>query len=156
MAQQQLQPRTPHRKGFEVVENKERKENGKKRESVRMLISVTVLGSAGPIRLVVREEELVSAVIATALKAYAREGRRPVIGSDLLDFALYLAYDGSRALSLGEPIGSFGSRNFLLCKRQRLVCDEISETYVKDFDKKSAFTGWKAWFNRSLALISSQ
>ncbi|CAN1152112.1 hypothetical protein LINPERHAP2_LOCUS18537 [Linum perenne] len=42
----------------------------------RLLISVTVLGSAGPIRFVVREEALVAAVIDTALKSYAREGCR--------------------------------------------------------------------------------
>jgi hypothetical protein len=55
----------------------------------RFLISVTVLGSAGPIRFVVNEEELVAAVIDTALKSYAREGRLPILGSDLNDFLLY-------------------------------------------------------------------
>lgn len=55
----------------------------------RFLISVTVLGSAGPIRFVVNEEELVAAVIDTALKSYAREGRLPILGSDLNNFVLY-------------------------------------------------------------------
>jgi hypothetical protein len=55
----------------------------------RFLLSVTVLGSAGPIRFVVNEEELVAAVIDTALKSYAREGRLPILGSDLNDFLLY-------------------------------------------------------------------
>ncbi|KAL0372724.1 UNVERIFIED_CONTAM: hypothetical protein Scaly_0954000 [Sesamum calycinum] len=36
----------------------------------RFLISVTVLGSAGPIRFVVNEDELVAAVIDTALKSF--------------------------------------------------------------------------------------
>ncbi|KAL3582252.1 hypothetical protein D5086_016584 [Populus alba] len=61
----------------------------------RFLISVTVLGSAGPIRFVVNEEELVAAVIDTALKSYAREGRLPILGSDLNDFLLYCRHAAS-------------------------------------------------------------
>lgn len=64
----------------------------------RILISVTFLGSTGPIRFLVNEEDLVAAVIHTALKNYAREGRLPVLGSDLNGFLLYCAnsgYDGN-------------------------------------------------------------
>ena len=61
----------------------------------RLLISITVLGSAGPIRFVVNEEELVAAVIDTALKSYAREGRLPVLGSDLNNFVLYCPNAGT-------------------------------------------------------------
>ena len=55
----------------------------------RILISVTVLGSAGPIRFLAYEEDLVASVIDTALKCYAREGRLPLLGSDFNDFILY-------------------------------------------------------------------
>ncbi|GFZ18886.1 hypothetical protein Acr_27g0006250 [Actinidia rufa] len=55
----------------------------------RFLITVNVLGSAGPIRFVVSEEENVAAVIDTALKMYAREGRLPILGSDISNFLLY-------------------------------------------------------------------
>ncbi|CAK8578330.1 unnamed protein product [Lathyrus sativus] len=61
----------------------------------RLLISINVFGSAGPIRFVVKEEELVAAVIDTALKAYAREGRLPVLGGDIRTFALYCPLAGS-------------------------------------------------------------
>ncbi|KAK4400054.1 hypothetical protein Sango_1111500 [Sesamum angolense] len=83
----------------------------------RFLISVTVLGSAGPIRFVVNEDELVAAVIDTALKSYAREGRLPILGSDLNNFMLYCPIAGTEALSPWETIGSAGVRNFMLCKK---------------------------------------
>ncbi|KAH0467204.1 hypothetical protein IEQ34_004442 [Dendrobium chrysotoxum] len=140
-------------KAIEKDDKQGKKNNGKKGETNRILITVTVIGSAGPIRFVVREEELVSSVMGTALKTYAREGRRPVLGSDLDYFVLYHAYDGSCPLSPWDPIGSFGSRNFLLCKKQMLD-GERSATPAKEIGKKGT-GGWKAWFNKSLGLISS-
>lgn len=65
----------------------------------RILISITVLGSAGPIRFVVNEEELVADVIDTAMKAYAREGRLPVLGSDFSNFVLYCPSAGTEGNS---------------------------------------------------------
>lgn len=47
------------------------------------------MGSSGPIRFVVNEKELVSGVIDTALKSYAREGRLPVLGFNASNFLLY-------------------------------------------------------------------
>lgn len=61
----------------------------------RFLISVNVLGSAGPLRFLVNEEDLVGGVIDTALKVYAKEGRLPVLGSHPDNFFLYCANAGS-------------------------------------------------------------
>lgn len=55
----------------------------------RILISVTVIGSPGPFRLVVKQEELVAAVIDSVLKSYARAGRFPILGTNLNGFFLY-------------------------------------------------------------------
>ena len=63
----------------------------------RFLITINIMGSAGPIRFVVKEKELVSNVIDIALKSYAREGRLPVLGFDCSNFILYCAnatFDG--------------------------------------------------------------
>lgn len=57
----------------------------------RFLVSVNFLGSAGPIRFVVNGDDLVSGVIDTALKTYARGGRLPVLGFDVNKFLLYCA-----------------------------------------------------------------
>ncbi|KAI3466973.1 hypothetical protein Pfo_023636 [Paulownia fortunei] len=120
----------------------------------RFLISVTVLGSAGPIRFVVNEEALVAAVIDTALKSYAREGRLPVLGSDLNDFMLYSPIAGTEALLPWETIGSAGIRNFVLCKKPETE-KAIDDEKASAMSRKGAGS-WRAWFHKSLNLkISS-
>ncbi|XP_062110156.1 uncharacterized protein At4g22758-like [Humulus lupulus] len=127
----------------------------------RLLISVTVLGSAGPLRFVVNEEELVTAVIDTALKSYAREGRLPILGSDLNDFLLYCPNAGTDALGPLDTIGSQGTRNFMLCKKPQPVkrSEENDMLSVKESVPSAARKGngtWKSWLNKSLNLkISS-
>lgn len=74
--------------------NKHNNNNDQKMRSNRFLITINILGSAGPIRFVVNEKDLVSGVIGTALKFYAREGRLPVLGSDIDNFLLYCANAG--------------------------------------------------------------
>ncbi|KAI5659307.1 hypothetical protein M9H77_28100 [Catharanthus roseus] len=87
----------------------------------RLLISITFLGSARPIRFVVNEDELGAAVIDTALKSYACEGRLPILDSDLNNFMLYCPSAGTEALSSWETIGSIGVRNFMLCKKPKIL-----------------------------------
>ncbi|XP_038997262.1 uncharacterized protein At4g22758-like [Hibiscus syriacus] len=122
----------------------------------RILINITVLGSAGPIRFVVNEEELVPSVIETSLKAYAREGRRPVLGSDINDFFLFCPSASSDALNPWETIGSRGARNFILCKKPRREKLEGDGKPSEAVTRKGS-GNWKAWINKSLNLkISSQ
>lgn len=64
----------------------------------RFLITVNVLGSAGPIRFLVNGNDLVASVIDTALKTFAREGRLPVLGFDVDKFLLYCANEGSEGI----------------------------------------------------------
>ncbi|KAJ0490001.1 hypothetical protein HanPI659440_Chr12g0467321 [Helianthus annuus] len=113
-----------------------------KDSSKRILIMINVVGSAGPIRFVVSEEAAVAAVIETALKSYARESRLPVLGTKCTDFFLYTPIAGTEALNPCEMIGSFGVRNFLLCKKTR----EVAEITRKSSGR------WKSWFNKSLTL----
>ncbi|KAG8500089.1 hypothetical protein CXB51_003601 [Gossypium anomalum] len=98
----------------------------------RLLISVSVLGSCGPIRFVVNEE-LVGAVIDIALKSYARE-----------------------ALSPCETIGSIGARNFMLCKKPSTEKKIENNGRTNKAISRKATGNWKAWINKSLNLkISS-
>ncbi|XP_057970513.1 uncharacterized protein At4g22758-like [Malania oleifera] len=133
---------------------KRKKNNGSQdaKKSSRFLIIINVLGSAGPIRFVVNEDDPVAAVIDTALKSYAREGRLPVLGIDANNFLLYCANASSDALSPWELIGSTGGRNFVLCKKQ--MQPQMTEGRSEMIARKGS--GWKAWLNKSLSFkISS-
>jgi len=48
-----------------------------------------------------------------------------------------------------EPIGSFGVRNFVLCKKQ--VYSSKTAPQSELVSQKSS-GGWKAWLNKSLGL----
>ncbi|MQL99986.1 hypothetical protein Taro_032721 [Colocasia esculenta] len=86
----------------------------------RMLVTVTVLGSPGPIRFVAGDQDPVAAVIGTALRCYAREGRLPALGCDVGKFHLFCAKsDYVEPLDPVDPIGArSGSREFTLCKKK--------------------------------------
>ncbi|KAL9325180.1 hypothetical protein ACSQ67_005825 [Phaseolus vulgaris] len=143
-----------------------KQKKNQKANARRLLISINVLGSSGPIRFVVNEEEHVGAVVGTALKFYAREGRLPILGKDTTGFALYCPHLASDALSPWERIGSHGVRNFMLCKKEaesdsRGVADEDGSESGNSNGKHSSSSrgngSWKGWFNISLNLkISSQ
>ncbi|KAB2623760.1 hypothetical protein D8674_041084 [Pyrus ussuriensis x Pyrus communis] len=103
----------------------------------RLLISVTVVSSAGPIRFLVNEQELVAAVIDTTLKSYAREGRLPVLGSNINDFLLYCPNT--------RPDG--GVRNFMLYKKPvKMENDETPAAAA--ITRKGSGRTWKAWINK--------
>lgn len=121
---------------------------GKGAGSRRLLVSITVLGSAGPIRFVMNEDDPVAAVIATSLKYYAREGRLPVLGSNSNDFVLYSPNAATEALNPWDPIGSLGVRNFVLSKKpqQERVGDDANQAAPK-----SSRSIWKMWFNKTIS-----
>ncbi|KAI4357622.1 hypothetical protein L6164_001559 [Bauhinia variegata] len=120
----------------------------------RLLISINVLGSAGPIRFVVSEEELVASVIETALKSYAREGRLPILGSDIGDFLLYCPLLGPDALSAWDTIGSRGVRNFMLCRKPQHMKVKEADAAAETLSRSKGSSSWKAWFNKSIKISS--
>lgn len=118
----------------------------------RLLITINVLGSAGPLRFVVYEGELVAEVINMALKAYTREGRRPVLDSNLNQFLLYCPADGSDALRPWETIGAHGTRNFMLCKKPQSAKEEGEEAPQAAISNAKKGSGsWKSWINKSFS-----
>ncbi|KAL7610425.1 uncharacterized protein LOC111920934 [Lactuca sativa] len=128
---------------------KQKKDQVRKSGGKRILIKINVVGSSGPIRFVVNEEEVVAAVIETALKSYAREDRLPVLGTKFSDFFLYTPVAGTEALGPWEMIGTFGVRNFMLWKKPGQ-----SEGGAEITRKRSG--RWKSWLSRSLSLKANQ
>ncbi|KAL2904679.1 hypothetical protein RDABS01_003389 [Bienertia sinuspersici] len=124
----------------------------KKVKGNRFLITVNVLGSAGPLRFVVNEQEIVAAVIDMSLKSYAREGRLPVLGSNFNDFLLYCPTTGSDALSPVETIGAHGARNFLLCKKPRPHGEAANVEAEAANIIRRGNGSWKSWINKTLSL----
>ncbi|TVU42307.1 hypothetical protein EJB05_08704, partial [Eragrostis curvula] len=76
----------------------------------RVLVTVTVLGSAGPLRFLVDEGETVAGLIRAALRCYARKGHMPLLGADPAEFLLYTANSRSDALKADERISFNGCR----------------------------------------------
>ncbi|VVB09115.1 unnamed protein product [Arabis nemorensis] len=64
----------------------------------KILVSVNVLGSVGPLRFLANEDDEVSSVINTTLKAYARQGRIPVLGFNVDNFILYSIHAGFNSI----------------------------------------------------------
>ncbi|XP_072979746.1 uncharacterized protein [Typha angustifolia] len=114
----------------------------------RILATVTLMGSSGPLRFLVHEGELVETVITTALKSYSRQRRLPVLGSDVEDFLLYYANGSSDALSPEEPINSMVCRRFILCKKQREGKDQ-------PHCRRKGRGSWKAMLNLLSFRVSS-
>nr|XP_043618553.1 uncharacterized protein LOC122590292 [Erigeron canadensis] len=96
----------------------------------RILITVNVVGSSGPLRFLVNEDDKVSKVIESSLKFYARGGRLPILGSNFKSFILYASDAGSVALNSSEEIGSYGGRNFMLCKKNNQVPEEARKRMI--------------------------
>ncbi|KAK1380619.1 putative ADP-ribosylation factor GTPase-activating protein AGD11-like [Heracleum sosnowskyi] len=125
----------------------------------RILISVTVIGSAGPIRLVVNTEELVVTAMDSILKSYARVGRLPILGTNTNNFYLSAGCD---ALHPSETIGSHGVWNFLLWKKpevEKLIGTDkpvsggmplLSKGRI--LSRKQGHANWRAWFSKSKSL----
>ncbi|GAU40741.1 hypothetical protein TSUD_14260 [Trifolium subterraneum] len=141
--------------------SKQKKNQNVNHNQRRLLISINVLGSAGPIRFVVNEEELVEAVIGTTLKSYAREGRLPLLGSDNSAFFLYCPHLGSdAALSPWDKIGVHGARNFVLCKKPHATNETAddgsgnSTSGTSSIPRRGSSGSWKSWFNLNLKISS--
>ncbi|MED6115665.1 hypothetical protein PIB30_092885 [Stylosanthes scabra] len=121
-----------------------------KNMSNRILVTINILGSSGPIRLVVNETDLISRVIETTLKSYANEDRLPQLGFDATNFFLCCPDTDFGALEPLKPIGYYGTRNFVLCKKQASPAESPSKIHNHRHNKQGITCGWKR-LNKSLS-----
>ncbi|KAI3726416.1 hypothetical protein L1987_66213 [Smallanthus sonchifolius] len=115
-----------------------------KQKKKRFLITVNVLGSSGPLRFVVNDDDKVSEVIDSSLKMYARSGRLPVLGSDFNKFLLYPSNAESEAMEANEAVGCCAERSFVMCKKQ--THPQMTEARSDMITHHRWSRGWKAWF----------
>lgn len=72
----------------------------------RLLVSIKVVGSTGPIRFVVNEDETVTNVIDITLRCYARQGRLPLFSSHSTSFfLLYSPYSPNQRETHNQSCG---------------------------------------------------
>lgn len=118
--------------------------NPSPREEAKVVVSVTVEGSVGPVKAMIRLGASVGEAIAAVVERYAREGRSPPL--DLVaakGFQLHHSHFSLQSLNKHDKIGDVGGRNFYLHKNdgsnvlyhQNGDCDansggsEISQSY---------------------------
>ncbi|CAI9259471.1 unnamed protein product [Lactuca saligna] len=165
-----------------ILSGKQKKKDSERMKKNRLLITVNVLGSPGPLRLLVNQDDTVSTVIDSSLKLYARGGRLPVLGSDFKNFLLYTSNapsDGSTdaftyvsihthmrcccalfncsPLSSNEVIGLSGERNFVMSKKMMNNLPMAKSRTDTIAHVQAESRSWKSWLhslNKSCKIIS--
>ncbi|TVU30172.1 hypothetical protein EJB05_21782, partial [Eragrostis curvula] len=86
-------------------------------EEAKVLVSVTVEGSVGPVKAMVRLSASVGEAIAAVVERYAREGRSPRLDPAAAEgFQLHHSHFCLESLNKNDKIGDVGGRNFYLHK----------------------------------------
>ncbi|KAJ7298956.1 hypothetical protein O6H91_12G080600 [Diphasiastrum complanatum] len=88
---------------------------GKPPDTRKVLVTITVLGTIGRLRLFIADTATVPELIAMALGEYAHEGRLPPLGRNAKAFHLYLTPFHPQPLPPQETIKRLGTRSFVLC-----------------------------------------
>ncbi|XP_009588777.1 uncharacterized protein At4g22758-like [Nicotiana tomentosiformis] len=90
---------------------------GYKKEA-KVVVNVTVEGSPGPVRTMVKLGSSVDETIRLVIDKYSEEGRTPRLDKINVDssFQLYQSYFSLQSLSNTDVIGDVGSRSFYLRK----------------------------------------
>lgn len=82
-----------------------------------MVVSVTVEGSVGPVKAMVRLGASVGEAIAAVVERYAKEGRSPRLDPAAAEaFQLHHSHFCLQSLNKNDKIGDVGGRNFYLHK----------------------------------------
>lgn len=89
------------------------------RQDSKVVLNVTVEGSPGPVRAMVKLGATVKEAIGIVLEEYRREGRSPTLScsqTDINSFQLHHSHFNLQSLNKCEMIGELGSRSFYLRK----------------------------------------
>ena len=108
----------------------------------KLLLNVTVQGSAGAVQVIMSSENTVADLVAAAVRQYVKECRRPILPiTDPSCFDLHYSQFSLESLERNEKLMELGSRNFFLCRRKGEVESEAttssSSTCSKEAEKVS-------------------
>jgi len=110
----------------------------------KLLLNVTIQGSLGPVQVVTSPESTVGDLVATAVKIYAKECRRPILPTtDPAMFDLHYSQFSLESLDREEKLMVLGSRNFFLCNKRTALDGGVTTSCSKQAEKDSK-TGF-AW-----------
>ncbi|XP_050226432.1 uncharacterized protein At4g22758 [Mercurialis annua] len=85
------------------------------RKDAKVVVNVTVEGSPGPVRTMVKLGSTVEDTIKVVVDKYSEEGRTPKLGNDSSSsYELHHSYFSLQCLDKSELIGDIGSRSFFL------------------------------------------
>ncbi|KAL0904140.1 hypothetical protein M5K25_026214 [Dendrobium thyrsiflorum] len=88
---------------------------GDSTEETKVVVSVAVEGSPGPVKAMLRLGASVEEAIAVVVDQYGREGRSPRLNQQALaSFELHHSHFSLHSLNKSEKIGEIGGRNFYL------------------------------------------
>ncbi|CAN6244227.1 unnamed protein product [Urochloa humidicola] len=108
-----------------------------RREETKVLVSVTVEGSVGPVKAMVRLGASVGEAIAAVVENYAREGRSPRLDPAAAEgFQLHHSHFSLQSLNKNDKIGDVGGRNFYLHKN-----DSSNRFYLQSEEPDGNSTG---------------
>ncbi|KAG2658192.1 hypothetical protein PVAP13_1KG254800 [Panicum virgatum] len=106
-------------------------------EEAKVVVSVTVEGSVGPVKAMVRLDASVGEAIAVVVERYAREGRSPRLDPAALEcFQLHHSHFSLQNLNKNDKIGEVGGRKFYLHK-----CDSSNRIYLQGEEPDGNSTG---------------
>uniref|UniRef100_A0A1J3FK46 DUF7054 domain-containing protein n=1 Tax=Noccaea caerulescens TaxID=107243 RepID=A0A1J3FK46_NOCCA len=88
-----------------------------KREAAKVVINVSVEGSPGPVRTLVKLSCNVEETIKMVVDKYRKEGRTPKLDKDVA-FELHQSHFSIQCLEKTEVLGEIGSRSFYMRKRE--------------------------------------
>lgn len=86
-------------------------------KDTKVVVTVTVEGSPGPIRTMAKLGSSVEEIIKLVIEKYGKEGRTPKLDKNAVSiYELHLSYFSLESLDRSDVIGEIGSRNFFLRK----------------------------------------
>ncbi|XP_021753988.1 uncharacterized protein LOC110719375 [Chenopodium quinoa] len=106
-------------------------------KDAKVLITVTVEGSPGPIRTLIKLGTSVEDTIKLVVQKYGEEGRAPRLDKDSVSFDLHVSYFSLQSLERSDAIGDAGSRTFYLRKNNKCRegnFAEVATTTLSDSD----------------------